>query len=89
MELDESEPAFDPKVFLSKVSKGLSISEYPENKVVYKQGDPADSVFYVRRGKAKVTVISEQERKQSYRFSDHAFFSVKDAWQDRFFVWQQ
>jgi CRP/FNR family cyclic AMP-dependent transcriptional regulator len=30
------------------------------NQIVYAQGDPADSVFYVHDGKVKVTVLSEQ-----------------------------
>ena len=51
---------FDPKEFLSKMNGGRTISEYRKNDVVYGQGDPADSVFYIQTGKAKVTVISEQ-----------------------------
>ncbi len=51
---------FDPKVFLSKVNGGRNISDYPKNQIVYAQGDPADSVFYIQNGKAKVTVLSEQ-----------------------------
>lgn len=51
---------FDPKVFLSKVNGGRTISKYRKNQIVYRQGDPADSVFYIQAGKAKKTVISEQ-----------------------------
>jgi CRP/FNR family cyclic AMP-dependent transcriptional regulator len=51
---------FDPKVFLSKVNGGRTISKYRKNQVVYRQGEPADSVFYIQTGKAKKTVISEQ-----------------------------
>ena len=50
---------FDPKVFLSKVNGGRSTSDYRKNQIVYRQGDPADSVFYIQAGKAKVTVLSE------------------------------
>jgi CRP/FNR family transcriptional regulator, cyclic AMP receptor protein len=52
--------SFDPKVFLSKVEGGRTISEYRKNQVVYLQGEPADSVFYLQTGKAKVTVASAQ-----------------------------
>jgi CRP/FNR family cyclic AMP-dependent transcriptional regulator len=52
--------SFDPKVFLSKVNGGRTISEYRKNQVVYRQGEPADSVFYLQTGKAKVTVASAQ-----------------------------
>ena len=51
---------FDPKVFLSKVNGGRTVSDYRKDQIVYAQGDPADSVFYIHEGKAKVTVLSEQ-----------------------------
>jgi CRP-like cAMP-binding protein len=51
---------FDPKVFLSKVNGGRRISDYRMNQLVYKQGDRADSVFYIQSGKVKATVVSEQ-----------------------------
>jgi CRP/FNR family cyclic AMP-dependent transcriptional regulator len=53
-------PPFDPKAFLLVVNGGRTLSEYRKNEVVYRQGDPADSVFYIQKGKAKVTVVSEQ-----------------------------
>jgi CRP/FNR family transcriptional regulator, cyclic AMP receptor protein len=52
--------SFDPKTFLSKVNGGHSLSDYRKNETVYAQGDPADSVFYIHKGKAKITVLSEQ-----------------------------
>jgi CRP/FNR family cyclic AMP-dependent transcriptional regulator len=51
---------FDPKVFLSKVGRGRTVSDYPKNQIVYSQGAPADSVFYIQAGKVKITVLSEQ-----------------------------
>jgi CRP/FNR family transcriptional regulator, cyclic AMP receptor protein len=51
---------FDPKVFLAKVNGGRSISTYRKDQIVYTQGQPADSVFYVQSGKVKKTVVSEQ-----------------------------
>jgi CRP-like cAMP-binding protein len=56
----KAKPPFDPKVFLSKVNGGLAISDYRKGQIVYRQGDPADSVFYIQSGKAKKTVVSEQ-----------------------------
>jgi CRP-like cAMP-binding protein len=53
-------PPFDPKTFLSKANGGRSLAEYRKHQVVYRQGDPADAVFYMQTGKAKVTVLSEQ-----------------------------
>jgi CRP/FNR family transcriptional regulator, cyclic AMP receptor protein len=51
---------FDPKVFLAKVGTGKAILEYRKNQIIFAQGAIADSVFYVQRGRVKVTVISEQ-----------------------------
>jgi CRP/FNR family cyclic AMP-dependent transcriptional regulator len=51
---------FDPKAFLSKVNGGGPISDYRQDQIVFRQGDPADAVFYIQSGKAKKTVVSEQ-----------------------------
>ena len=56
----KAKPPFDPQVFLSKVNGGRAVADYRKDKIVYRQGDPADSVFYVQSGKVKKTVISEQ-----------------------------
>jgi CRP-like cAMP-binding protein len=56
----KAKPPFDPKVFLSKVNGGRAISEYRKDKVVFRQGDPSDAVFYIQSGKVKTTVVSEQ-----------------------------
>jgi len=53
-------PSFHPKSFLAKVGEGRSIGKYRKDQIVFSQGDPSDAVFYIQRGKAKVTVISEQ-----------------------------
>ena len=52
--------AFDPKIFLAKVGDGKSISKYQKDQVVFSQGAVADAVFYIQKGKIKLTVVSEQ-----------------------------
>src|SRR6478735_5558393 len=52
--------SFDPKSFLAKVGEGRSIERFGKDQIVFSQGDPADAVFYIQKGKAKVTVVSEQ-----------------------------
>ena len=52
--------SFNPKSFLAKVGEGRSIGTYRKDQIVFSQGDPADAVFYVQKGKVKVTVVSEQ-----------------------------
>jgi CRP-like cAMP-binding protein len=53
-------PRFDPKSFLAKVGEGRTISKYRKDQVVFSQGELADAVFYVQKGKVKVTVVSDQ-----------------------------
>ena len=45
---------------LAKMSAGKTNIEYGTDRCVFGQGEPADAVFYVRRGKVKLTVTSEQ-----------------------------
>ncbi len=52
--------AFDTKSFLARVGDGRSIGKYRKGQVVFSQGDPGDAVFYIQKGKAKLTVVSEQ-----------------------------
>jgi CRP/FNR family cyclic AMP-dependent transcriptional regulator len=54
------QPSFDPKSFLAVVGEGRSIGEYRKDQIVFSQGDPADVVFYIQRGKMKVSILSEQ-----------------------------
>jgi len=50
---------FDPKVFLSKVGAGRTIGKYRKGTVIFQQGDPADAVFYIQKGKVRLNVLSE------------------------------
>jgi CRP-like cAMP-binding protein len=52
--------AFDPKFFLAKVGEGKAVLNFLKNQNVFQQGDVADKVFYIQRGKIKLTVVSDQ-----------------------------
>jgi CRP/FNR family cyclic AMP-dependent transcriptional regulator len=56
----KSRPSIDPKSFLAMVGEGRNIGRYRKDQIVFSQGDPADAVFYIHRGKVKVSVVSEQ-----------------------------
>ena len=51
---------FDPAVFLETTAKGRVISTHPKKQVIFAQGDAADAVFYIKKGRVKVTVVSTQ-----------------------------
>ena len=57
-----AETQFSPKDFLAKVGGGRTILQYRKKAAIFAQGEAADSVFYIHKGKVKVTVISEQGR---------------------------
>ena len=50
--------SFDPKLFLTKVDTGRTVLEYEENGQIYSQGEPASAVFFIQRGRVKLTVLS-------------------------------
>jgi CRP/FNR family cyclic AMP-dependent transcriptional regulator len=49
----------DPIDFLQTTGEGKKPTKYRENKIVFSQGDPADSVFYIHEGKIKLSVLSQ------------------------------
>ena len=59
MKVNES-PPFDPKVFLGlgKVGEGRTTANYDRNQMVFAQGDPANAIFYLQKGRVKLTVVS-------------------------------
>jgi len=53
-------PGADTKSFLARVGAGRNVGKYRKGDVVFSQGEIADAVFYIRKGKVKITVVSEQ-----------------------------
>ena len=51
---------FDPAVFLATAAEGRTMSTHRDKEIIFTQGGDADAVFYIRKGKIKVTVISKQ-----------------------------
>src|ERR1022692_4624695 len=51
-------PRFDTAAFLASAGLGKRIIQLAPKEAFFSQGDPADSVFYLQKGRAKVTVVS-------------------------------
>jgi CRP/FNR family cyclic AMP-dependent transcriptional regulator len=49
---------FDPKAYLLNVRGGGATKEYRKKHTIFVQGSPADAVFYIEKGKVKLTVLS-------------------------------
>jgi CRP/FNR family cyclic AMP-dependent transcriptional regulator len=57
---DKTNQAFDPNEFLAQMGEGKTIHEFQKDEVVFAQGDVANTVFYIQKGRVKIVVISEQ-----------------------------
>jgi CRP-like cAMP-binding protein len=53
-----NKPTFDAAAFLANAGLGRKIIQFAPKQTFFSQGDPADSVFYLQQGRAKITVVS-------------------------------
>ena len=56
----KAKSALDPKALLAMVGAGRTTRDWRKNQTIFSQGDRADVVFFVERGKVKLTVLSRQ-----------------------------
>ena len=52
-------PGFDATAFLASAGLGRRIIHLEPKDAFFSQGDPADSVFYLQQGRAKITIVSQ------------------------------
>jgi len=57
---DKKSQPVDWEAVFTGVFRGKTLIEYAMNRSIFRQGQPADSLFYLRRGKVKLTVMSQQ-----------------------------
>jgi CRP/FNR family transcriptional regulator, cyclic AMP receptor protein len=50
---------FHPQIFLTTVEAGRTIAVFPRRQAIFFQGEPSDAVFYIQKGKVKLTVLSK------------------------------
>ena len=65
---------FDARAFLARADDGVTVSIYRTGEVVFTQGDPADSIFFIQVGKVKVTVVSQQGKEAVIAFLEAGDF---------------
>src|ERR1700677_4131596 len=54
---------FDLQAFLSTIDGGRTIATFPDKRTIFVQGDAADSVFYIQKGKVKLVVVARTAKK--------------------------
>jgi len=57
--LAKKQRKFDPKTFLSTIDGGRTIVTLPKKQMIFVQGDSSDSVFYIQKGKVRLTVVAK------------------------------
>jgi CRP/FNR family cyclic AMP-dependent transcriptional regulator len=65
----------DPLAFLSRPGEGITIERYRKNQKIFSQGDIADAVFFIQKGKVQITVLSEHGKEAVVGiFAERQFF---------------
>jgi CRP/FNR family transcriptional regulator, cyclic AMP receptor protein len=66
---------FDSDTFLATIGEGRKIVPFQKKQTVFAQGNPADAVFYIQKGKVKLTVVSNNGKEATIGIlSDSDFF---------------
>jgi CRP/FNR family transcriptional regulator, cyclic AMP receptor protein len=58
-DLSKGKP-FDLEIFLSSVDEGRTILKHRKDEIVFAQGDPANAVFYIRKGECQRATLLKQ-----------------------------
>jgi CRP/FNR family transcriptional regulator, cyclic AMP receptor protein len=65
---------FNPDTFLATIGKGRKNLAVSKKKAIFAQGDIADAVFYVQKGKVKLSVVSQTGREATIGIVDEGNF---------------
>jgi CRP/FNR family cyclic AMP-dependent transcriptional regulator len=65
---------FDPKKFLAAIGEGRNIMLVPQKQTIFMQGDAADAVFYIQKGKVLLTVIAKNGKEATIGLLDAGDF---------------
>jgi CRP/FNR family cyclic AMP-dependent transcriptional regulator len=73
-----NQPPLDLKTYLTKVRSGTA-EEHRKKQILFSQGSPANAVFYIEKGKVKLTVLSERGKEAVVAILGSGDFLVKGA----------
>src|SRR6202167_2549804 len=71
--------AFSPLEFLSKAGIGRTVLQLKQREAFFSQGEKADSVFYLQKGRAKVTVVSKSGKEATIALLSQSDFLGEEA----------
>lgn len=67
-------PTFDPEAFLEQVGVGRKVIDLKKDEVLFSQGDEAETVFYIKKGTIKLTVVSQSGKEAAVALLDAGNF---------------
>src|ERR1700723_4427268 len=68
-------PGFHPQTFLSTIDGGRKTLSLPKNQMVFSQGDSSDAVFYIQKGRVRLSVVSKKGKEATIGvLNDGSFF---------------
>ena len=70
----EKRRKFDPQTFLSTIDVGRIIAAFPMKQTIFAQGDSSNAVFYIQKGKVKLTVLSKNGKEATIGILDRGDF---------------
>ena len=70
---------FDPAGFLREAGIGRKIVEFRNKQTVFSQGDEADSVFYIQKGRVRLSVLSARGKEATLALLNPGEFLGEDA----------
>jgi CRP-like cAMP-binding protein len=73
------ETAFDVAAFLEKAGLGRKIVELKPKQAFFSQGGPADSIFYLQKGRAKLTVVSRSGKEATLTLTSAGDFVGEES----------
>jgi CRP/FNR family transcriptional regulator, cyclic AMP receptor protein len=72
-------PPFDAAAFLARAGLGRRIIQLTPKETFFSQGDPADAVFYLQKGRAKITVVSSTGKEATITLLGEGDFVGEEA----------
>ena len=76
----------DLRTYLAK-ARGGTTKDYRKKTVIFSQGNPADAVFHIQKGKVKLTVVSARGKEAVVAILGTGIFLAKVVLRDRRFAW--
>jgi CRP-like cAMP-binding protein len=65
---------FNPEIFLSTIGKGRAMESFEKKKAIFSQGEPVDGLFFIQKGKVRLSVISEGGKEATLGILDDGDF---------------